>query len=173
MKSFYSHITKIKDEKGKEEIGAKIKFLIHHIIPGVLTIALNNFLETSYTKEVKQILELSIKLHDLGKYTIYFQNYLKTNIKPADDLHTHSYVGACTAFNILKSQNETLALYSYFIILHHHSNLNDIVKCYRENTDSYYNKLKRQTREQQKDLLQKLVFVKRELGLDIQDFLHP
>lgn len=171
MKSFYSHITKIYDEKREQQIGSKIKFLRDHIIRGVLSITLTNFFQTPFTKNVKETLELAVKLHDLGKYTLYFQDYLKTDKKPLDDLHTHSYIGSCTAFNILKSEDVTLALYAYFIILNHHGNLGDITKCYKDDSDAYYNKLKRQTKAQQNNLSQKLQSIKEGLNIDIRDNL--
>ncbi len=78
-----------------------------------------------------------IALHDLGKCTYYFQNYLKSGIEDANKLHYHSYIGACTAYNIWREVDELKAFFIYCIIYWHHANLTDIKYIYPDKNKLY------------------------------------
>jgi CRISPR-associated endonuclease/helicase Cas3 len=107
---FYSHSKK--DEYGSVR-GSKL--LTTHI-DGVLNKALlrlNKGIDFG-TKEndldLAECLTLIIKLHDLGKYTTFFQNYL-LNTGPIDQtLKQHARIGGLVAYNLLKERNEKAAL---------------------------------------------------------------
>lgn len=115
--SVYSHSKKNKDEK-KE--GSKL--LIDHL-QGVFENATKAYsTQVNFDKNFNDFLLKSICwLHDLGKYTKYFQKYLlgeKVDLK----LKSHSSLGAHTAYNILK-ENPIIGLYAYYLIKSHHGNL--------------------------------------------------
>ncbi len=125
---YYSHIKK--DEEGN--ILDKKKIEVH--IKGVINQAVNNLVSNinfSYPLSTLKNLIIDIcKLHDIGKYTSYFQNYLINNDFSDKRLKQHSRIGSYIIYNKNKSQDEKLALIAYFIVSRHHSNLNDITKDY-------------------------------------------
>jgi CRISPR-associated endonuclease/helicase Cas3 len=115
----YSHSRKNKD--GTRE-GSK--YLFDHL-EGVKEKALLNFsgrLAIQEAESAKSLLETVCWLHDLGKYTSYFQTYLLEPGKVSNDLKSHSALGAHAAFNYLK-HDTTKALLAYYLIKLHHSNL--------------------------------------------------
>ncbi len=115
----YSHSRKNKD--GTRE-GSK--YLFDHL-KGVKDRALLNFsgrLTIHEAESAKSLLETVCWLHDLGKYTSYFQTYLLEPGKVSNDLKSHSALGAHAAFNYLK-HDTTKALLAYYLIKLHHSNL--------------------------------------------------
>lgn len=75
--------------------------------------------------ELRKSGEIIAISHDFGKYTSYFQNYLKTGHKEGD-LANHSFLsaifGAHLALQILGEDN-ILPLVVYNCIIHHHGNL--------------------------------------------------
>jgi len=115
----YSHSRKNKD--GTRE-GSK--YLIDHL-KGVRDKALLNFsgrIGIQEQESAKSLLETVCWLHDLGKFTSYFQTYLLEPNKVSNDLKSHSALGAHAAFHYLK--DDTLqALFAYYLIKLHHSNL--------------------------------------------------
>lgn len=124
MKTFFSH-SKI-DVSGNV-IGSK-GLSVHTF--GVLTKALHHLvekLELGYTdEEIKALLEIIVKYHDLGKYTSYFQNYLLDK-KPIDyEMKRHAQIGGFLAYNQLKEIDEKKALICLFVIFLHHSQLIDV-----------------------------------------------
>ncbi|MFY9499154.1 MAG: CRISPR-associated endonuclease Cas3'', partial [Tepidanaerobacteraceae bacterium] len=67
--------------------------------------------------------------HDFGKYTTFFQEYLRTG-KSKSNLEWHSFISAVFAAYLMENVknnegklNSYLPLLSYFAVLHHHGNL--------------------------------------------------
>ena len=97
--NFFSHSKKLEDGTIQ---GSK---LLKHHIDGVAQKALIQFKPTVQfcykNEDLKELLGIIIRLHDLGKYTSYFQNYL-LQIEPIDNLlKQHAKFGgyAFTFFN--------------------------------------------------------------------------
>ena len=131
---FYSHSKRLKNGS---VIGTK-ELTIH--IEGVRNIAVRS-IHTGIQMPVSKSLFTSLifdlgNYHDLGKYTIFFQDYLMG--RPYKNrLKQHSFIGACTILK--KNQNlesELLSLIGYFLIAKHHSNLDDLLKCFILKDDS-------------------------------------
>jgi CRISPR-associated endonuclease/helicase Cas3 len=121
---FYSH-----SKPGPDGTKEGSKLLKVHI-DGVLKKALfrlNDEVDLGLPKEdVKELLTLIVSLHDLGKYTSFFQNYLLQK-EPIDQLlKHHSRIGALAAYNTLKEKNEKLAITALYLIFLHHSSLLNI-----------------------------------------------
>jgi len=115
----YSHSKR--NQLGERE-GSKL--LIDHL-KGVRDKSLKNFSDRvtfSNPEEYRFLLENVCWLHDLGKYTTFFQKYLINPKKVEQRLKNHSNLGAHTAFNLLK-ENPKNALIAYYLIKLHHSNL--------------------------------------------------
>ncbi len=73
--------------------------------------------------EITELISTIAKLHDLGKYTPDFQNYLLKKGGYDDELKNHARIGAFVAFNSLINKSFQLAFIAYFTIKNHHSNL--------------------------------------------------
>ncbi|MFH0736428.1 MAG: CRISPR-associated helicase Cas3' [bacterium] len=105
------------------------KYLWQHL-QNAANIAKNNFSNNiNFSSGNNVLIELIDKicmLHDLGKYTSFFQKYLFKE-KVEDSLRFHASIGAYTLFNLYKNINPKLAVLSYFIIKSHHKNLIAIV----------------------------------------------
>jgi CRISPR-associated endonuclease/helicase Cas3 len=115
----YSH-----SRKNKDGIRVGSKYLIDHL-NGVRDKALSNFsgrITIQKPESAKTLLETVCWLHDLGKYTSYFQTYLLEPGKVSNNLKSHSSLGAHAAFHHLKDDT-TQALFAYYLIKLHHSNL--------------------------------------------------
>ncbi len=102
-------------------------------------------------------------LHDLGKYTNYFQEYLT---KHADhgELKNHSHIGAYAAYHYFFQQNQQLALFAYFIIKSHHKNLDSF------DTDILFDKhaailLEKHFTPQKNNLLKSIDYIESELKI--------
>lgn len=123
---FYSHSKK--KASGARE-GTKV--LIKHI-QGVKDNALCSLYDAQKlpydTPTLREFVAQLCDLHDLGKYTHYFQEYL-LGANSGDDqtLKRHSQVGACTIFNKYLLEDERLAAIGYFLIEKHHGNLDYLV----------------------------------------------
>src|SRR5690554_6681131 len=114
---FYSHS---KETDQGEVFGSKE--LKTHIL-GVKEKALFHFahnVQLGFSEnELKKIIEVATYLHDLGKYTSYFQNYL-LKTEPIDHrLKQHARLGGFTAFNLLEQEEKKALLVFYLIFLHH------------------------------------------------------
>ena len=119
--TFYSHARR--DENGKKR-GSK--YLKDHT-GGVWAIARDQLFEgvafTTLRIELNSFLYDVCLLHDLGKYTPHFQNYLVD--KPHDrELKQHARFGAFVIFNKYH-RDPVLAYVAYFLILNHHRSLHD------------------------------------------------
>ena len=120
----YSH----SKNDGKTRVGSKL--LIDHL-QGVRDLAIENLSDrihfsvddSNQTVDCFELLDSICWLHDLGKYTGYFQAYLLEPGKFNSRLKAHSNLGAHTAFSLHKEQNNEHALLAYYIIKLHHSNL--------------------------------------------------
>ena len=123
---YYSH-SKI-DELGKTYGSKELK--VH--IKGVLQKSLFHFspnLDLGYSdNELKELLEIIVGFHDLGKYTSFFQNYLLKKEPIDQTLKRHAQIGGIAAYNLLKDVDERKALLSLYIIFLHHSQLIDLLQ---------------------------------------------
>lgn len=160
---YYSHIKK--NEQGK--ILSKKQIKTH--INGVINKAKNSFLTTidfSFSTEtLLNLLTEICKMHDVGKYTSYFQNYLVNNDLSNKRLKQHARIGSYIIYNRAKGINEKLAFIAYFIIKNHHLNLQDIID------DNLFLGSKRIDLEdvfncQKKDLLQTFEIIQKELSIN-------
>ncbi len=126
MKEFFSHLNpdiRLKDHlQTVGENGKKI----------LLEKQLNN-LDKNLLSDVVYLVGIS---HDFGKFTQYFQDYLYGKTAESGLTH-HGLVSALFTFEVLsefvkiKSAEDNnihnyLPLFGYFIVKHHHGNLNDI-----------------------------------------------
>lgn len=103
------------------------KLLIDHL-SGVHDKALSHFSNKvvfEKSENVNQLLSVVCWLHDLGKYTSYFQRYLLEPEKADQQLKSHSNLGAHTAFQYF-CENSEKALLAFYLIKMHHSNLVNI-----------------------------------------------
>ena len=157
---YYSHIKK--DEKGNILSNKKIE---NHI-NGVINNAKDSFLNTinfSYpTDKLNDLITDICKLHDIGKYTSYFQNYLLNNDLSNRRLKQHARIGSYIIYNRIRSIDEKLALIGYFVIKNHHSNLQDIISDYLF-IDSKRIDLEDIFKSQKNDLQQKFDIIQKEL----------
>ena len=101
---YYSHSKK--DENG-DIVGSKE---LHVHVSGVKEKAFFHLAENlslgHSNEELKEILEIVINLHDLGKYTSYFQNYLLKQ-EPVDfHLKRHAQLGGFVAYNYFEGIEE-------------------------------------------------------------------
>ncbi len=108
------------DEDGNRK-GSKL--LIDHLTGVRGKAFLHKSENVSFSEEkIDLLLDAICWLHDLGKYTKYFQDYLLDNRKVDVDLRAHSNLGAHTAFQYFKEDPEA-ALLAFYLIKMHHSNL--------------------------------------------------
>ena len=116
----YSHSHR--NDQG-QKVGSKL--LIEHL-QGVKDKALQNFYPevrfTTPTGQLQEKLATICWLHDLGKYTRFFQDYLLEKKPVAQELKAHSAFGAYAAYQLFRGDPE-VALMAYYLIKMHHSNL--------------------------------------------------
>lgn len=164
---FYSHSKT--NEKGYT---AGSKYLCDHI-SGTLEKATNaqsknvNFeLEPEL---LRKMVEFTVRFHDFGKYTSFFQNYLLKIGKVDGILKQHARIGGITAFNLLKNQDKKLALISLFVIFRHHTQLCDILdfpKVFNDELHHIFN-------EQKEDIQKVLSQIENELKIpDLNSYLY-
>ncbi len=118
---FFSHTSK--NSEGKKQGSKTIQ--VH--TRGVLEVAMLNFekhdCNFSYSLDLIRCLLRDIcLLHDLGKYTPYFQAYL-LGAKVDSQKKSHARLGAYTIYQKWQDKDFTLAYWGYFIIKNHHSSL--------------------------------------------------
>lgn len=110
------------NEHGKK-IGSKL--LIDHL-RGVREKAFlhksKNVRFSDTPKDLDPLLNAISWLHDLGKYTSYFQAYVLDQRKVDIKLKAHSNLGAHTAFQLFRDEPEN-ALLAFYLIKMHHGNL--------------------------------------------------
>ena len=161
MKFFLSHIKK----DSKQQVVGKKKLKVH--IDNINTIVNKVFCTSDFVQSFQEFMKIVVKLHDLGKYTTYFQDYLVFDRKNESNLHHHAFIGACTAYNYFKEKNDKQAILAYVIIKQHHANLVKLDLLERNSE----NKHKIQIRKQTKDLLVSIAQIEQELEIPISDFL--
>jgi CRISPR-associated endonuclease/helicase Cas3 len=78
-------------------------------------------------QEIEDILGVVGKLHDLGKYTQFFQNYLLNFGKVDFENKRHPPIGALAGYYFYKSRDEKKAMISFLVIFLHHANLTSLL----------------------------------------------
>lgn len=157
---FLSHI---KRSKSNEIISEKK--IIEHISN------IHKIIEKSYFPTqigIGTLISDVVRFHDLGKYTKYFQDYLRTNIEHPQSYHFHTLIGACSLFNYLSKEDRVKALIGYFVIYHHHSNLGNITRCFPEER---INQIDKRLKNQYLDVIPNIQQINSEIGLDLDDAL--
>lgn len=141
-------------EKDGVRVGSKL--LIDHL-QGVRDKAFQNkfqHLSFSDNGSLDELLETICWLHDLGKFTTYFQTYL---LRPEDadrELKQHSAFGAFGAFNYLESKNSETALLAWYLIKMHHANLRNLDEAIEP--DGYWEPSHREIFDKQREALNPL-----------------
>lgn len=156
---FYSHS---KEDDLGEVFGSK-ELRTH--IAGVKENALFHFannVDLGFSKdELKELVKLTAYLHDLGKYTTYFQSYLLKE-EPIDHrLKQHARIGGFTAFNLLE-ENQKKALLAFYVIFLHHgqlTNFSEIATRLGRDLNSIID-------EQQENLKQYFEFIQKDLSIE-------
>ena len=135
---FYSHS---KTDSNGNAIGSKT--LKEHTT-GVLQKALQANVENLNfgieQDKLNKFIKTIASLHDFGKFTTFFQDYLLK--KETDrELKQHARIGGITAFNMLKETDKKLSLIGIYIIFRHHTQLCDILdfpKVFDENLNRIF-----------------------------------
>jgi len=157
---FLSHI---KRNKNNEIISEKR--IIEHISN------INKIIEQSYIPNqigINALILNVIRFHDLGKYTKFFQDYLKTKIEHPQNYHFHTLIGACSLFNYLSTEDREKALIGYFVIYHHHSNLGNITRCFPEER---INQIDKRLKNQYLNIIPNIQQINYEIGLNLDENL--
>jgi len=156
---FYSHS---KEDDLGEVFGSK-ELRTH--IAGVKENALFHFADNVdlglSKEELKELVKLTAYLHDLGKYTTYFQNYLLKKESIDNRLKQHARIGGFTAFNLLE-ENQKKALLAFYVIFSHHgqlTNFSEIATRLGRDLNSIID-------EQQENLKQYFEFIEKDLGIE-------
>jgi CRISPR-associated endonuclease/helicase Cas3 len=117
---FFSHA---KTDDDKRRIGSKT-MLVH--TSGVRTKAMQHLAEGlrfAYSPEVvAELLYEVCQLHDLGKYSSFFQAYLLGQ-KVDPQLKSHARLGAYAIYEKWRERDLDLAYWGYFLIKNHHASL--------------------------------------------------
>lgn len=163
---YYSH-SKI-DENGTTYGSKELRVHINGVKEKAIFHLAENLSLGYSNAEIKEVLEIVVDFHDLGKYTSYFQNYL-LNQKPVDFLlKRHAQVGGFVAYNFLKEKEEKKALLALYLIFLHHSPLIDVLEISSKLGDD----LERITAKQREDLMLNFSTIEKDLGIkNVQDYL--
>lgn len=116
---FYSHSKE--DEQGTIFGSKELKIHIRGVKEKALFHFADNVKIGFSAEELKDLIAITIDLHDLGKYTSYFQNYLLKKEPIEHHLKQHARIGSFTAFNLLEKEEKKALLVFYLIFLHHSS----------------------------------------------------
>ncbi|HIP42775.1 MAG TPA: CRISPR-associated helicase Cas3' [Aquifex aeolicus] len=107
--------------------------------------------------------------HDFGKYTSFFQNYIRTREKDIKGRQKHGFISALFGAWLCKEKDDFLPLVAYFVIKHHHGNL----KNFEDDLDEDKNRINLEIlKEQMEDLRKNKEVISQEYGFDITDFLE-
>ncbi|HYX09100.1 MAG TPA: CRISPR-associated helicase Cas3' [Bacteroidales bacterium] len=118
---FYSHSRELDD--GTIQGSKLLKTHIKQVGDKALNRLYPNLNFSITEKEIRELILVITDLHDLGKYTSYFQNYLLKK-EPIDyTLKQHAHFGSYVAFNLLLDSDNKQALIALYIILLHHNKL--------------------------------------------------
>lgn len=117
---FYSHA-----ESGADKKRRGSKTMLEHT-NGVRENALRHFIpELGFSLPqsiIEELLKDICQLHDLGKYSSFFQTYLLGG-KVDTQLKSHARLGAYAIYKNWMAKNPDLAFWGYFLIKNHHSSL--------------------------------------------------
>jgi CRISPR-associated endonuclease/helicase Cas3 len=131
MTTHYSHSEKYLDTDGKEKTRGTKLLKIH--VQQVTAKAIQLLADDIHLnlplkiKELEDLLKEIGEYHDLGKYTLHFQNYLLNKKGQFDEvLKQHAKFGAFSLFQKLHKANKIkAAALAFFIIERHHANLKE------------------------------------------------
>jgi CRISPR-associated endonuclease/helicase Cas3 len=130
MKQFLSHIYRNENKEILEK-----KPLVRHI-SSMLSIVEQSYKDAGNDKgntafPTQTLLQTVIRLHDLGKYSSFFQQYLLTEKRHRSNFHYHALTGAHVAYKLLQenTDNDIDSLFALFCIRYHHGNLRNIEDC--------------------------------------------
>jgi len=104
------------------------KILLKDHLQGVVRTGLNRFEENGLYKEDYLLLKIILSLHDLGKASLFFQEYLLYNHRKSKCTH-HSEFSALWAYLICSNDfklDKLSCLIAYITIKSHHLDMNDI-----------------------------------------------
>jgi CRISPR-associated endonuclease/helicase Cas3 len=112
------------------------KKLSQHLIETaeLVKIFLDDLKSTNFPSYFPQLALVSALAHDMGKATSFFQSYLRESddkkkqiLKNKPETH-HSLLSAIIAFYLAERLSDDILspFYSYLVVKHHHSDLNDI-----------------------------------------------
>lgn len=166
MSKFYSHAI---EKEGKKE-GSKL--LIEHLKEvgeSVETsIRQTSLADSNMLSSVGYLIGIA---HDFGKYTTFFQKYLLYNERDNAGRYHHGFISALFASylveKLIKDKNGYLPLLAYFVVLHHHGDLNALEKDIvpeRELQDDNFLQVKEHLRNKLKTLLLQIEDIRKKLG---------
>jgi CRISPR-associated endonuclease/helicase Cas3 len=167
---FYSH-ARINENQQKE--GSKK--LKEHLSNVSRIAAQNRYPRVHFQwseEQISSLIQNICKLHDLGKYTSFFQNYLLNREKVSPDMKKHSRLGAYYLVNRYSLEQLKLALFSYLCVVSHHGNLTNIKESefFGENGKEIYQK---RFDKQKADLKEKAEHIRNDLEIeDLYEWLH-
>lgn len=123
--TFYSH--SLKDELGKSYGTKLLSAHTEGVCDKGVQLLRKNLGFTYSIQEIEEILGIVGKLHDLGKYTQFFQNYLLDFGKIDYENKRHPPIGALAGYYFYKDRDEKKAMISFLIIFLHHANLTSLL----------------------------------------------
>jgi len=167
--NYYSHSKTLPDGT---VVGSKLLY-VH--TQGVLDKALHHWyegVEFGFDKQlVKDLLEDIVRLHDLGKYTPYFQNYLLQR-PPIDNLlKQHARFGSYAAYHRwLEREEPKFSIVALLLIFRHHSYLFPLRALMQKLEDANNQKI---FSEQLKSVIDKLPIIQEDARLKgLKEVLH-
>ena len=119
MKTFYSHATT--DDQKKKTGSKTIRVHTFGVFDKALARLFDGIEFSRKIEVIKKLIKDICLLHDLGKYTDYFQDYLLTD-RFDQQLKSHARFGANVIYNSY-STDQYLAYLGYYLVLNHHRNL--------------------------------------------------
>lgn len=125
MKTYYSHSTtqdgqrrgskKLRDHVAGVSAKAQAAFFAGHAFPTADAVA--------------ELVARICGLHDLGKYTPHFQNYLLDMPSFDEQLKQHAKFGAYALYEWYRNEGrEWLGLLACYLVVHHHKSLSDLAE---------------------------------------------
>lgn len=157
---YYSHSKKT--ENRTVEGSKLLKVHINGVLKKALLSSNNGATFGFDEREFRDIITLIVKLHDLGKYTSFFQSYLLQK-NPIDYLlKRHAQIGGIVAYNFFKDKDIKIAIMALYLIFSHHSKLTDI----EEIPGKFNDHLKNIFLRQKADIQKILSLIEEEIELD-------
>jgi CRISPR-associated endonuclease/helicase Cas3 len=126
MLEFYSHAV---EKNGRREGSKLLKDHLREVGKAIQKLMTQTPAHVNrFIPEIGYLLGIA---HDFGKYTTFFQDYLLNKVEDTSLKHHHGFISAIfTAYlidKVLKNigdNNKYLPLLAYFVVLHHHGDLN-------------------------------------------------